>query len=49
MGAFNVAQDENTSVVWGMPGSAVKLSAVDKVLPLHKIADEVIAYCKEQK
>jgi len=48
-GSFNVAQDEKTSVVWGMPGSAVKLGAVEKVLPLNKIADEVIAYCKEQK
>lgn len=48
-GAFNVAQDENTSVVWGMPGSAVKLGAVEKVLPLQKIADEILAYCKEQK
>jgi two-component system chemotaxis response regulator CheB len=47
-GAFNVAQDERTSVVWGMPGSAVKLNAVEKVLPLNKIADEIIDYCKRQ-
>lgn len=45
-GAFNVAQDEKTSVVWGMPGSAVKADAVEKVLPLQNIADEIIAYCR---
>ena len=43
-GAFNVAQDEKTSVVWGMPGSAVKLGAVDKVIPLEKIADEIVSF-----
>jgi len=29
-----LAQDENTSVVWGMPGEAVRLGAVEQVLPL---------------
>ncbi|HEY6529706.1 MAG TPA: chemotaxis response regulator protein-glutamate methylesterase [Cellvibrionaceae bacterium] len=37
-GAATVAQDEATSVVWGMPGAAVKRGAVDKILPLDKIA-----------
>ena len=36
-GAFTVAQDEASSVVWGMPGEAVKQKAVDKVLPLSKV------------
>ena len=45
-GSFNVAQDEKTSVVWGMPGAAVKLDAVEKVMPLNKIADEIIKYCQ---
>lgn len=41
-GAFTVAQDEKTSVVFGMPNEAIKLGAADKVLPLEKIAAEVL-------
>lgn len=37
VGAVTVAQDESTSVVWGMPGAAVKLGAASQVLPLDKI------------
>lgn len=37
-GGHTIAQDEATSVVWGMPGSAVKLNAAEKVLPLPKVA-----------
>ena len=37
-GAPTIAQDEKTSVVWGMPGEAVKKGGVDEVEPLHKIA-----------
>ena len=37
-GAKTVAQDEKTSVVWGMPGEAVKHGGVDDVLPLERIA-----------
>jgi two-component system, chemotaxis family, protein-glutamate methylesterase/glutaminase len=44
-GVPTIAQDENTSVVWGMPGSAVKLGAVDYVLPLGKITEKIIQLC----
>lgn len=37
-GFYTIAQDEATSVVWGMPGAAVKLGAASEVLPLNKIA-----------
>ena len=37
-GARTVAQDEATSVVWGMPGSAVKMGAAQKVVPLNEVA-----------
>lgn len=47
--APTVVQDEATSVVWGMPGSAVKLGAVDKVLPLEKIAEYLLSNLKTQK
>jgi len=36
-GAFNIAQDESTSVVFGMPREAILLEAVDQVLPLDQI------------
>ncbi|MBI3771260.1 MAG: chemotaxis response regulator protein-glutamate methylesterase [Gammaproteobacteria bacterium] len=37
-GARTLAQDEKSSVVWGMPGEAVKLGAAEEILPLHKIS-----------
>jgi two-component system chemotaxis response regulator CheB len=40
--APTIAQDEASSVVWGMPGAAVKLGAAQHVLPLHRIAQEVL-------
>jgi len=46
-GAYNIAQDEATSVVFGMPKEAIKLGAVDKVLPLDRIAAGVLAKCAE--
>lgn len=41
-GAVNLVQDEKTSVVWGMPGSAVKVGASDIQVPLEKIADKLM-------
>jgi two-component system chemotaxis response regulator CheB len=46
-GAPTIAQDEKSSVVWGMPGSAVKLNAVDTVLPLDQIAAKIIERSQE--
>ena len=37
-GAFTIAQDEASCVVFGMPRKAIELGAVSKVLPLHRIA-----------
>lgn len=37
-----IAQDEATSVVWGMPGAVVQAGLADSVLPIEKIADEII-------
>ena len=42
-GAFTIAQDEATCVVFGMPHEAIKLGGVDLVLPLEKIAARVYA------
>ena len=37
-GSPTIAQDEATSVVWGMPGEAVAIGAAEKTLPLGEIA-----------
>ncbi|MFL6592358.1 MAG: chemotaxis response regulator protein-glutamate methylesterase [Luteimonas sp.] len=42
-GAATFAQDQASSVVWGMPGAAVALDAVDEVLPLSRIASRLLA------
>lgn len=44
-GAFNIAQDEATCVVFGMPNEAIKLGGVDRILPLERIAAEVVHRC----
>jgi two-component system chemotaxis response regulator CheB len=41
-GARTIAQDEQSCVVFGMPKEAVRLGAVDKVLPLEYIAPHVL-------
>jgi len=42
-GAPTVAQDERTSVVWGMPGEAVRLGGAGQVVPLDQVAAKIIA------
>jgi two-component system, chemotaxis family, protein-glutamate methylesterase/glutaminase len=41
-GARTVAQDEATCVVFGMPKEAIKLGAVDRVLPVRSIPNEIL-------
>ena len=41
-GAFTIAQDEATSVVFGMPKEAIARNCVDRVLPLQRIAAEIL-------
>ncbi len=41
-GSITIAQDEKSSVVWGMPGEAVKRGYVDEVLSLSKIGRRLI-------
>lgn len=41
-GARTLAQDEATCVVYGMPKEAVRLGAVDRVLPLSEIQAEIV-------
>ena len=41
-GAATVAQDEATSVVFGMPKEAIERGAAAKILPLELIAEEIL-------
>jgi len=41
-GAMNIAQDEQSCVVFGMPKEAIKTGAVDKVVPLSRIAQTAL-------
>ncbi|MCF8033576.1 MAG: chemotaxis-specific protein-glutamate methyltransferase CheB [Desulfarculaceae bacterium] len=44
-GARTIAQDKQSSVVWGMPGEAVALGAAADVLPLSSVAPRLRALC----
>jgi len=44
MGSKNIAQDEKTCVVFGMPKVAIELGGVDAVLPLDKIAQKALQF-----
>lgn len=44
-GAYTIAQDEATCVVFGMPQEAIKRGGVHQVLPLEAIAAEVLRRC----
>ena len=46
-GAETIAQDEKTCVVYGMPKEAVKLGAIDKIVPLVNIAGLIDTYGKK--
>ncbi len=43
VGAISIVQDKKTSVVWGMPGEAVKLGCVEHVLPIDSIAGKIVS------
>lgn len=42
-GSYTIAQDEKTSVVWGMPGEAVKIGAVDYIIQLKDITEKALS------
>ncbi len=45
-GCFTIAQDEATSVVFGMPKSAIEAGLVDVVLPIDAIAGRILSTVK---
>ena len=47
-GAFTIAQDEKTCIVYGMPKAAVDLDAVDKILSLQDIPGELVRLARKE-
>jgi two-component system chemotaxis response regulator CheB len=43
-GAHTIAQDETTSLIFGMPAVAIQQKAVETVLPVEKIAETILGY-----
>ena len=43
-GARTLAQNEATCVVFGMPKEAIKLQAVDEILPLESMARAILQF-----
>jgi two-component system chemotaxis response regulator CheB len=48
-GAYTIAEDETTAVVYGMPGAAVRLGAAREVLPRHRIASRLNELAPKQR
>lgn len=48
-GAFTIAQDERTSVVYGMPKEANNLGAAEEILPLQDIGNAIVEHMKKQR
>ena len=48
-GSFNIAQDEQSCVVYGMPKVAVELGAIHEVLPLDSIAETLLDQFKRRE
>ncbi|MBA3014975.1 MAG: chemotaxis response regulator protein-glutamate methylesterase [Proteobacteria bacterium] len=42
-GHHTIAQDEATSVVYGMPKAAMQLNATKEILPIHEIGERIVA------
>lgn len=47
-GATILAQDEETSAVWGMPRALVEADIADEVLPLGEIVPHILRYCQQR-
>ena len=48
-GAVTIAQDKTSSLIWGMPGAAVRLGAATYILPLSKIANALKIHLKNRE
>ena len=48
-GGLTIAQDEATSVVWGMPGAVVTAGLADEVLPIDAVGPRISALTMEHR
>lgn len=48
-GGHTIAQDETTSVVFGMPKAAIEMGLVDRVVPIDAVADEILVALKRRR
>ena len=48
-GACIFAQDEASSVVWGMPGFVARAGLADRILPLREIVPQILVETQRQK
>ena len=48
-GGRTIAQDEKTSIIFGMPKAAIDLGVVDKILPIHQIATQSSMWLKRNR
>lgn len=48
-GAYTIAQDQESSVVYGMPKEAAKIGATSEILPLERISDVILQQMKTKK
>jgi len=46
-GARILAQDEASSVVWGMPGAVVNAGLADQVVPLERVVPEILSIVEQ--
>ena len=47
-GGYVIVQDEETSVVWGMPGFVAREGLADEILPLNQIGPRIVSILKRQ-
>ena len=47
-GAHTIGQDESSCLIYGMPKVAKQIGAVETELPLERIPQEILSYCKER-
>lgn len=47
-GCYNIAQDESTCIIFGMPREAIRMGAVDQTLPLDRIGPALMNACAKE-
>ncbi len=48
-GGLNIAQNRDTCVVYGMPKEAIEMGVIDKVLPIDRIAEELLSLIQAER